>query len=277
MADVYHRLTGNPPAVYASTGPMNLMISKASAYYDNPAFFAITGNLPTTQLNTGALPEAFSLMRNGRPGPVHMDMPYNLYIETAPVSVPEPPVNNSTVMWRPRLSESAVERVLDMLVKSPRPLKLAGGGIRAARAIDELKVFAGQIGIPVTGTWQMPPIPEVRPTFGQRKVRQHAELAGTGLQGAAAGVRVHFERNRGCAGTGRPNRVVIIRHSGLVRIAVFDGTLQWNCNRIDIADEAFRFHRHGDLARFGKFAASLIRPFVRPVCQSQIIKAAGNV
>ena len=26
-------------------------------------------------------------------------------------------------------------------------------------------------GIPVTGTWQMPPIPEVQPNFGQRKVR----------------------------------------------------------------------------------------------------------
>ena len=26
-------------------------------------------------------------------------------------------------------------------------------------------------GIPITGTWQMPPIPEVQPTFGKRKVR----------------------------------------------------------------------------------------------------------
>ncbi len=36
MADVYYRLTGQPLAVYASTGPgpMNLMISVANAYYD---------------------------------------------------------------------------------------------------------------------------------------------------------------------------------------------------------------------------------------------------
>lgn len=185
MADVYYRLTGDPLAVYASTGPgpMNLMISTANAYYDNSAFFVITGNVPTTQLNTGALqddyryngsmssifepitkksiridkveeltralPEAFSLMRNGRPGPVHMDMPYNLYIETAPVSVPEPAATEPPDMWRPRLSESAVERALDMLVRSPKPLILAGGGIRTARAFDELKAFADQIGIPV--------------------------------------------------------------------------------------------------------------------------------
>lgn len=185
MADVYYRLTGDPLAVYASTGPgpMNLMISTANAYYDNSAFFVLTGNVPTTQLNTGALqddyryngsmssffepvtkksfrinkveeltralPEAFSLMRNGRPGPVHMDMPYNLYIESAPVSVPEPSAKDPPDMWRPRLSESAVERALDMLVKSPKPLILAGGGIRTARAFDELKAFADQVGIPV--------------------------------------------------------------------------------------------------------------------------------
>ena len=126
MADVYYRLTGQPLAVYASTGPgpMNLMISVANAYYDGSAFFVITGNVPTNQLETGALqddyryhgsmssiftpivkkswrinrvedlvralPDAFSLMRTGRPGPVHFDMPYDLYMRTAPVTTPEP-------------------------------------------------------------------------------------------------------------------------------------------------------------------------------------------
>ena len=185
MADVYYRLTGEPLAVYASTGPgpMNLMIATANAYYDNSAFFIITGNVPTTQLNSGALqddyryngsmssifqpvtkrsfridkvedlgralPEAFALMRTGRPGPVHMDMPYNLYIETAPISVPEPlPAGNGSES-RARLSESTVERALDLLVRSRKPLILAGGGIRVARAFEQLKAFADQIGVPV--------------------------------------------------------------------------------------------------------------------------------
>src|SRR5580700_10896713 len=115
MADVYFRLTGQPLAVYASTGPgpMNLMISVTNAFYDCSAFFVITGNVPTTQFDSGALqddyryhgdmssmftpvvkkswrirkvedlckalPDAFTLMRTGRPGPVHFDMPYDLY------------------------------------------------------------------------------------------------------------------------------------------------------------------------------------------------------
>ena len=185
IADVYFRLTGQPLAVYASTGPgpMNMMIATANAFYDNSAFFLITGQVPTTQVNSGALqddyrfngdmssifepvvkkswrirkvedlgralPEAFSMMRTGRPGPVHLDMPYNLYIEKSNISVPEPRINGSLSGWKTSISRSAVGNALDLLVGSQRPLILAGGGIRVARAFDELKALAEQLNIPV--------------------------------------------------------------------------------------------------------------------------------
>ncbi len=183
MADVYYRLTGKPLAVYASTGPgpMNLMIAVANAFYDNSAFFVITGQVPTTQVNSGALqddyryngdmssiftpvvkksyrirrveelttalPEAFQLMRTGRPGPVHFDMPYDLYIETAPVSTPEPPQGGS--VKADGISDYTIERALDVLCRSRKPLILAGGGIRVAGAFEELKALAEQLEIPV--------------------------------------------------------------------------------------------------------------------------------
>ena len=137
MADAYYRLTGSPLAIYASTGPgpLNMTISVANAFYDHSAFCVFTGQVPTTQVNSGALqddyryngtmssffepitkksyrirevtdlctalPEAFQLMRSGRPGPVHFDMPYNLYIETAPVSTPDPlPLGSEFGNWR---------------------------------------------------------------------------------------------------------------------------------------------------------------------------------
>ena len=186
MADVYFRLTGQPLAVYASTGPgpMNMMISVANAFYDNSAFFLITGQVPTTQVNSGALqddyryngdmssifqpvvkksyrirkvedlcsalPEAFGLMRTGRPGPVHFDMPYDLYIESAPVSTPEP-LNGAAPAssWSGRMSDYSIERALEMLCASERPLILAGGGIRVAGAYEQLRVLAEQLEIPV--------------------------------------------------------------------------------------------------------------------------------
>jgi acetolactate synthase-1/2/3 large subunit len=185
MADVYYRLTGRPLAVYASTGPgpMNLMISVANAFYDGSAFFVITGNVPTNQLNTGALqddyryhgdmssmfnpivkkswriskvedlvkalPSAFSMMRSGRPGPVHFDMPYDLYMRTAPVSTPEPNEHGETLNWRTTVSDEAVEKALALLTSAQRPLILAGGGVRVGRAYDELKALAEQLDIPV--------------------------------------------------------------------------------------------------------------------------------
>lgn len=186
MADAYYRLRGDPLAVYASTGPgpLNMMISVANAFYDHSAFFLITGQVPTTQVNSGALqddyryngnmssffepivkksyrirqvsdlcralPEAFQLMRTGRPGPVHFDMPYNLYIESAPVSTPDPnPPGEDFGGWRRSLSDYDIERALDLLCASERPLILAGGAIRVAGAFDELRALAEQLGIPV--------------------------------------------------------------------------------------------------------------------------------
>ena len=186
MADVYFRLTGEPLAVYASTGPgpMNLMISVANAFYDNSAFFVITGNVPTTQTNSGALqddyryrgdmssifepvvkksyrikkvedlcsalPEAFGLMRSGRPGPVHFDMPYDLYIESAPVTTPEPQ-NGAAASgsWNGRMSDYSIQRALELLCSSERPLILAGGGIRVSGAYEQLRELAEQLDIPV--------------------------------------------------------------------------------------------------------------------------------
>ena len=183
MADVYYRLTGQPLAVYASTGPgpMNMMIAVANAYYDNSAFFLITGQVPTNQFGSGALqddyryngdmsdifapvvkkswrirkvedlvkalPDAFALMRHGRPGPVHFDMPYDLYIKTAPVSTPEPSAH--PLNWRTTVADEPVAKALDLLCNAQRPLILAGGGIRTARAFEELRALAEQLDIPV--------------------------------------------------------------------------------------------------------------------------------
>jgi len=185
MADVYYRLTGQPLAVYASTGPgpMNLMISVANAYYDGSAFFVITGNVPTTQTDSGALqddyryhgdmsslftpivkkswrirkvedlvkalPDAFAMMRTGRPGPVHFDMPYDLYMRTAPVSPADPNVHGPPLNWRVTVADDVIEKALNLLTSAQRPLILAGGGVRIGRAYDEIRALAEQLDIPV--------------------------------------------------------------------------------------------------------------------------------
>jgi thiamine pyrophosphate-dependent acetolactate synthase large subunit-like protein len=49
-----------------------------------------------------ALPDAFSMMRTGRPGPVHFDIPYDLYMRTAPVATPDPGAHGQPLNWRTR-------------------------------------------------------------------------------------------------------------------------------------------------------------------------------
>jgi len=189
MADAYFRLTSTPLPVYVSTGPgpMNMTIAVANAFYDSSAFLCITGQVTTDQFDTGALqeeyryyagdfpsvmkpivkhswqvrkvedlprylPKAFKLMRTGRPGPCHLDIPYDLYVKTADVEIPEPEQWSKPINWRTPASPDAVEKALDMLVKTPRSLILAGGGVMVSEAIRELRELAEYLQIPVYTT-----------------------------------------------------------------------------------------------------------------------------
>lgn len=189
MADVYFRLTGVALPVYVSTGPgpMNLTIALANAFYDSSAFLAITGQVTTDQFDTGALqeeyryfpgdftsvikpivkrswqvrkveelakflPKAFKTMRTGRPGPCHLEVPYDLYVKKADVEIPDPEHWSKPVNWRTPASPEAVEKALDLLVKAPRPLILAGGGVQVSGGTAELKALAEYLKIPVYTT-----------------------------------------------------------------------------------------------------------------------------
>src|SRR5205085_368622 len=87
------------------------------------------------------LPKAFKLARTGRPGPVHIDVPYDLWIRTADVEVPEPEERSSMLSWRTPGEPEAVARALELLLKGKRPLILAGGGVIASDATTELRAF----------------------------------------------------------------------------------------------------------------------------------------
>jgi acetolactate synthase-1/2/3 large subunit len=114
MADGYFRVKHQPVATLTSTGPgsANLVMSLATALSDSSAFLAITSNVPTSQMNRApfqeiyahnqadypsvirpvvkrafqprastccpALRQAFDTMVTGRPGPVNLDVPYNV-------------------------------------------------------------------------------------------------------------------------------------------------------------------------------------------------------
>src|SRR5262245_50866909 len=186
MADAYFRASGRVIPVYTSTGPgpMLLTVAMANAFYDSSAFIAITGQVATNQYDSGALqeeyrhyqadfpsmakvitkrsfqaqsvddlgkflPKAFKLAGTGRPGPVHIDVPYDLWIRTSDVEVPEPEERSRQLNWRTPGSPEAVARALELLTAAKRPLILAGGGVISSDASEQLSRFAEFVNVPV--------------------------------------------------------------------------------------------------------------------------------
>jgi acetolactate synthase-1/2/3 large subunit len=183
MADAYFRVSHQPVATLTSTGPgsANIPMSLACAQADSSAFLAITANVPTSQFNRGpfqetymhgqanfpdavkpfvkrsfqpsrvemlplALRQATNLLTSGRPGPVNLDVPYNLFQEEAEVVLD--PIERLGVQNRPGASEEAVSAVVDLLLSAKSPLIFVGHGITLSEAGAELTELQHRLQIP---------------------------------------------------------------------------------------------------------------------------------
>lgn len=186
MADAYFRVAHRPVATLTSCGPgsANLPIALACAYMDSSAFLAITGNVPTSQFNRAAFQEtyrhfqadfpsvirpyvkrswqptradmlptalrqAFATMLGGRPGPVNLDVPFNVFKEPADVDVPEPGAWRAGISPRSGGDPEAIRRMVDLLRTARRPLIYVGHGVTLSEASDELTTLAHRLRIPV--------------------------------------------------------------------------------------------------------------------------------
>ena len=184
MADGYFRVRHQPVATLTSTGPgsANLVMSLATALSDSSAFLAITSNVPTSQMNRApfqeiykhnqadypavirpvvkrafqptrvdmlplALRQAFDTMVTGRPGPVNIDVPYNVYQEEDDVEVP--PVSHVMGQHRPGVSNSDLEKVVNLLADAMRPVIFIGHGATLSEAGPEITQLQKAYGIPV--------------------------------------------------------------------------------------------------------------------------------
>ena len=186
MADGYYRLAHRPAATFTSSGPgsINLLIALAEAMSDSVPFYSITGNVCTPQFNSGALQEmyrmkeadwpsvvrhfvkqtyhinrvdmlpkvlaqSFKTMLSGRPGPVNIDVPYDLFVDTADVELLEPEQWTRAVNSQVLGNRRAVRQAVDLLLTAERLVILAGHGVLLAEAADELQELAEQLQIPV--------------------------------------------------------------------------------------------------------------------------------
>src|SRR5207245_4665779 len=82
---------------------------------------------------------AFHLAQSGRPGPVLVDIPMDIFSADLPLDafqqVPAP-------MARPTADTATVARIVEALASAERPILYAGGGVLSARATSELAAMA---------------------------------------------------------------------------------------------------------------------------------------
>src|SRR5437588_975698 len=182
MADGYARASGRPGLCMAQViGALNLAAGLRDAYLAHSPVIAFTGGRdpqtkfrkvyqevddlpafePVTKFNAtvddvSRLPDmvrqAFRVATSGTPGPVHLQFRGNEGQIDAEEAEMEPfcePQFARVPPYRPRPEETSVSSALGHLQNSPRPVIVAGGGVRASGAASELVALAEALQIPV--------------------------------------------------------------------------------------------------------------------------------
>ncbi len=185
-ADGYARATGKPGVVLTHLGPglTNAATGVANAALDSIPMVVIAGDIPShyygrhphqeVNLHQDAdqfqiyrpfckrvyrvdrvddLPRiverAFHLAQTGRPGPVLVDVPMDIFSADLTVGAFQ---KTPATIARPALDRDTAAQIVDALAQAERPVLYAGGGVLSARATAELTALAEALEVPVAHT-----------------------------------------------------------------------------------------------------------------------------
>lgn len=182
MADGYARSSGKVGVCLATSGPgaTNLVTGIATAYMDSIPMVALTGQVTTNLIGNDAFQEAditgitrpivkhnyivkdvahlaqtiknaFHIASTGRPGPVVVDLPKDVFTSEAEFSYPDKPNLRG---YKPTVegNKMAIRKAVEMIEKSERPLLYVGGGVELSNSSEELLALIEKTGIPATTT-----------------------------------------------------------------------------------------------------------------------------
>jgi acetolactate synthase-1/2/3 large subunit len=187
MAEAVAQLTGRPTLCLAGRAPgaANLAIGLHAAQADSAPVVAIVGQVRRDVRGRDAFQEmdivstftpfvkwaaeareaaevvplverALATAMKGRPGPVLLSIPEDLFDEIIAVGESLPGVAGNHPDQHAEPDPTLVRKVLHLLADAQRPLILAGAGILRARSTDALVRFAEQLQVPVVTSWRRP-------------------------------------------------------------------------------------------------------------------------
>ena len=186
-ADGYARSTGKVGVCIATSGPgaTNLVTGIMTSHMDSIPILAITGQvsssllgkdafqesdivgitLPITKMNylvkdIRELPmiikEAYYIASTGRPGPVLIDIPKDIQVETITVEEFEKifkrEVNLEGYVPNYKGHPGQINKAVELIKQAKKPLIIAGAGVIKSHAWEDLKELAEKMDIPVTNT-----------------------------------------------------------------------------------------------------------------------------
>lgn len=184
-ADGYARASGKVGVCIATSGPgaTNIVTGLATAYLDSVPLVAITGQVPVNNLGRDSFQEidivgvtvpitkynalvrrsedlvptlrkAFAIAKEGRPGPVLVDVPSNL--QAAELEWPELETEKMEASASEASAEEGNEGIFaaaaELLNKAVKPVLLVGGGALNSDAGAELVELAAKADLPIVNT-----------------------------------------------------------------------------------------------------------------------------
>lgn len=179
MAAGHAQLTGKPGIVCVTAGPgaTNLVTSVAEAFIGALPMIIIAGRGPTRNAHRGAsqeidhtaifapitkwavridrpdlalecLRQAFVIAKSGKPGPVLIDVPQDIFWSTVEMGDYRP----VGAIAKVRGDAGRIMQAATVLMNARRPLIVAGGGAMAADSAPQVRALAERLAIPVATT-----------------------------------------------------------------------------------------------------------------------------
>ncbi|MBK7592588.1 MAG: thiamine pyrophosphate-binding protein [Betaproteobacteria bacterium] len=147
-------IAGDVPTHYYGKHPhqeVNLH-ADASQYEIYRPFVKRAWRVDSPHLFPEILEKAFVLAESGRPGPVLVDVPMDVFSKKIDGALFDRQLANNRALAKPSLDEPTAEKIVKQLLAAKRPLLYVGGGVLLADAATELREFAEQLSLPVAHT-----------------------------------------------------------------------------------------------------------------------------
>ena len=144
-------IAGDIPSYYYGKHPhqeVNLHADAAQSEIYRP-FVKRVWRVERPDLFPEILQKAFQLAEEGRPGPVLVSVPMDIFSQKIDTALFERLSHHTQALHKPTLDEVVAERIVRMLAGAKRPLLYAGGGVILANAAAELREFVEHLSLPV--------------------------------------------------------------------------------------------------------------------------------